>query len=185
MKQLVHIPKLIWKHISFWILFFVMVVLLTLVGKLSIYITSSFGALLIAYRVHSIKGSIKRLPYFLSLLALSFIFVFFAGIFGFSFVISYFFAATLFVTYISSKFFNLTQEILGLTVPAGFIRSVIISFFCLCIFYPFVVMNIKRLRDINLSGWFSLITLIPGISLLFEIFLCFKGTTKRSRKNRV
>ena len=97
-----------------------------------------------------------------------------------SFTISYFFVSSLFVIGYVLKISNLSQEILGLEIP-GIIRFLILGFLLLGILYLFVVLNLKRLRDINLSGWFSLLTLIPGISLLFEIFLCLKGSAKPSK----
>ena len=179
----------------FWVLFCLVVVFMKFAQNLDIsgnYFAPLIGVLLIASRIHSTKERIKRLSYFLSLLALLFLLIvlrqiinsqnfsmtFLIGIA--SFTISYFFVSSLFVIGYVLKIFNLSQEILGLEIP-GIIRTLILSFLLLGVLYPFVVLNLKRLRDINLSGWFSLLTLIPGISLLFEIFLCLKGSAKSSK----
>ena len=40
---------------------------------------------------------------------------------------------------------------------------------------------IKRLHDVNLSGWFSAIYLIPIINFLFLLFLLFKGSVEPNK----
>ena len=170
------------RGLVFWVLFCLVVVFMKSAQNLGIsgnYFAPLIGVLLIASRIHLTKGRIKRLPYFLYLLTLVFMVVvlrqiinsqnfsmtFLTGIV--SFTISYFFVSSLVVIGYILKISNLSQEILGLEVP-GIIRFLILGFLLLGILYPFVVLNLKRLRDVNLSGWFSLLTLIPGISLLFE-----------------
>ena len=202
MKRFMRIRKITW-ILCFWALFFVLVIFMTSVENLSTHgilsnlrislstISLYFGALLIANRVYSIKGRIKRVPYFLNLLALLFMLAILGNVgdslnnffqnFLFiilSFLNSYFFAAAYSVAEVSMKIFDLGQEILGLKIPTGFIRSLILGLLYVGIIYPFVVLNIKRLKDMSFSGWFSLISLIPVVSVLFEIFLCLKGSGK-------
>ena len=183
--------------LGFWILFFVLVGFMMLSkdylgNKVLAFVGSSFGVLLIGTYVNS-KESIKRLPYFLSLLALlltlailpkifissslSFLGVFFTVIFYFT--MSYFLMSSIYIMPVITKGWSLLQSILGLEIQSEFISATIISLSFLGVFYPFVILKIKRLNDINLSGWFSLITFIPFISVLFEIFLCLKGSAKK------
>ena len=181
--------------LGFWIAFFVLVAIIIPAKNLGIslnYFAPAFGALLIVSRVHSIKGRIKRLPYFFGLLGLLFMLIvlgvivksshnFFTEflLVNFSFLISYFFVSSLYLAFVILKVSHFSQEILGLKLLGGFPLS--FGLLCLGICYPFVTLNIKRLRDINMSGWFSLITLIPGISVLFELFLCLKGSARSGR----
>ena len=43
------------------------------------------------------------------------------------------------------------------------------------------VLTIKRLHDVNLSGWFSVINSVPIINLLFILFLLFKGSVEPNK----
>ena len=196
MRKQTHIHKLT-RILGFWILFFALVVLTVSSEALGInktYITMFFGILLIGNYVPYIKGEIKRRFYFFGLLALLFMLAILRKIFGiqpspnflmvffniiFYFTISYFFMSALYIMPITMKVLNLAQSTLGLEIQSNFIRTLILCLLFLGVFYPFVILNIKRLRDINLSGWFSLITFIPFISILFEIFLCFKGSVRK------
>lgn len=88
MKQFVRSHKLLW-NIAFWILFFAVVILMVLTFSVSDKIIAEadlskeefvdffipvfsflLAVLLIINRIYLVKGSVKRLPYFLSLLAL-------------------------------------------------------------------------------------------------------------------
>lgn len=196
MRKLLRTPKL--RILGFWILFFVLLILMIASEALGIpkpYFAFAFGILLIGNCVHSIQGRIKRWPYFLSLFALLFMLVILRKIFGSSlsffelfiqailtFTGSYFLVSILFVIPVVFRIRDLVKNILDLESLPDFVGVLILGFFLLAVFYPFVVLNIKRLRDIKLSGWFSLITLILGISFLFEIFLCLKGSKRLRRK---
>ena len=113
--------------LSFWLLFFVLVALMAspkILGISRSYLAFSFGALLIGSRVHSIKGRIKRWPYFLSLLALLFMLVALHKIFGISSnffelffsaaffftTISYFFVSSFFILPVAMKIYGLIQK---------------------------------------------------------------------------
>ena len=51
-----------------------------------------------------------------------------------------------------------------------------------CPMYPFPLMCIRRLHDLDKSGWFILIMLVPIINLLFIVYLLVaKGTTEPNR----
>lgn len=195
MREQTLIRKLI-RILGFWILFFALVVLTMSSKTLGInkfYIAMFFGVLLIGNYVPSIKGRIKRTTYFFGLLALLLILMVLSKTFGFQpspnffivfislFVFSYFLMSVFYVMPIMMNVLDLVQNALGLEIQSHFFRAIVMCMFFLGIFYPFVILNIKRLRDINLSGWFSLITFIPFISFLFEIFLCLKGSTRKKQ----
>lgn len=65
----------------------------------------------------------------------------------------------------------------GEAVTAASIYSVITGIIGLILLVPSLAISIRRLHDINKSGWFLLLALIPivgGIILL--IFACIEGT---------
>ncbi len=199
MKYYVRSLKITW-NFAFWVLF-VLVVFFTLIDSKTLgisktYFSSILGALLIVNRVYLVRGRIKRWPYFLNILALFLILValykFIYDSKSFSeicllispfFSISYFFAAGYVMLPLTIKVHSLVQDNLNLEVSSFLVRSLSMSFLCLAAFYPFVTLHIKRLRDINRSYWWTLATLIPGINILFEIFLFMKKSTKRKKKN--
>lgn len=198
MKQFVRTWKPAW-NLLFWILFFTSLAffmdILKTKGISRLYFAPSLGALLIANRVYLVKGSIKRLPYFLTLLSLFSILATLVHITSsqnfpkslslvglYSLMLSYFHVSALLATSVTPKIYNLLGETLNLKMPDGFTHLLIQQLLNLVIFYPFVALHIKRLRDIRLSYWLTLITLIPGINILFEFFLCFKGSAKRTKR---
>ena len=195
MKQFVRSRKWFW-NLSFLALFLALVFIKSskiIAISTTIYYVSYIGALLIINRVYLVKGCIKRWPYFLNLLTLFVILITIIKIsdssqsfldlsffFAMLFSISYFFASSLFTSPITWKIYNLTKDMLDLEVPSSVLSTSILSVLCLAIFYPFVVLHIKRLRDIKFSYWWTLLTLIPAINILFEIFLCFKKSARQS-----
>ena len=208
MKYVVRSLKVTWNFI-FLILFFTAAFFIVTKAKIIgiqttysgflPYFSSFLGILLIVNRVYLVKGRIKRWPYFLNLLTLFIILVIlttFSGIsknfLDLSFLvatmlsISYFFVSSLFIIPITIEIHNVIQKTHHLIqeVPTIVIRTFILSVLCFILFYPFVVLHIKRLRDIKLSYWWTLLTLIPGINILFEIFLCLKKSAKRSKKSK-
>ena len=73
------------------------------------------------------------------------------------------------VLYFLSRIFNERVEEIE-TLPA--LLSILMGF--LLLFWAYWILHIKRLHDVNLSGWFSLINLIPIINIFFFFFLLFK-----------
>ena len=57
----------------------------------------------------------------------------------------------------------------------------LIVVFVLAIVWIHWVLTIKRLHDVNLSGWFSVINSVPIINLLFILFLSFKGSVEPNK----
>lgn len=52
----------------------------------------------------------------------------------------------------------------------------------LFLFYGFIVIIIKRLHDLNQSGWLSLLVLLPLINILFLIYLfCVKSSNEANQ----
>tara|TARA_R110002110_G_scaffold65206_1_gene179866 strand:+ start:14626 stop:14991 length:366 start_codon:yes stop_codon:yes gene_type:complete len=70
----------------------------------------------------------------------------------------------------------------GDSVGPGFLISLLgIILFCL-IFWAGIVMAIKRFRDIDKSGWFCLLLLIPLIGLVVFVALLFiPGTPDKNK----
>ena len=66
-------------------------------------------------------------------------------------------------------------------IPLHAFFSFVLIVFGLITFIPNISLAIRRLHDINLSGWFIIIALIPYISLLILIPLAIKGDTKANK----
>ncbi|MGY6562557.1 MAG: DUF805 domain-containing protein [Luteibaculaceae bacterium] len=75
-----------------------------------------------------------------------------------------------------------------LTIPAVAVNLVdferesssfyLLSLIAVGSFVLIMLQNIKRLHDINLSGWYSVLLFVPLINLFLSLFLLFKpGTT--------
>ena len=56
----------------------------------------------------------------------------------------------------------------------GRLQGVLIIIWLLSIIYAHSVIAIKRLHDIDLSGWFSILVYIPYLGVLFYIYLILK-----------
>ena len=200
MKQFVRSYKLAW-NFGFWVLFFVLVFFTLakpeIIGVPKIYFSYFIGGLLIVNRIYLVEGRIKRIPYFLSLLVLLFVLVIIICItssIDFSKSLStvaisvpmssYFFAPSPFLVLGGAKVYMLVWKALNLKTPIPFIGFLTIGLLHLAVFYPFVALHVKRLRDIRFSYWWTLMTLIPGVHVLLEIFLSLKGSAKR-RSRRI
>ena len=53
---------------------------------------------------------------------------------------------------------------------------------CAIFFVFYGIQVIKRLHDVNLSGWFALLILIPTVNLFFFLYLLFAGGTVGANK---
>ena len=195
MKQFVRSRKMLW-NLIFLVLFLALVFIKPskIITILTFHYGLYIGILLIVNRIYLVKGSIKRLPYFLSLLILLSIPVILIKIISSAtflhtllissvlfFTASYFKLSFFCVTLVNIKFYKWIQESLSFKFQSDLIPFLTLGLLGLVIFYPFVVLHIKRLRDIKLSYWWTLLTLIPVINILFEIFLCLKGPPKQSK----
>lgn len=99
------------------------------------------------------KGRIKRLPYLFGILPMAFI--------------SYYSSS------VTAQFIN--------EIENPIIVILILIFVLIMIVWPFWVLHIKRLHDVNLSGWFSLIFLIPVINFFFVLFLFFRKSVEPNK----
>ena len=68
--------------------------------------------------------------------------------------------------------FNLIAPIVGF-IATGFLMIVA----AVPIFLGDILLGVRRLHDMNLTGWFMVLMFIPYVNLLFTAFLfCWKGT---------
>ena len=68
--------------------------------------------------------------------------------------------------------FNLIAPIVGF-IATGFLMIVV----AVPIFLVDILLGVRRLHDMNLTGWFMVLMFIPYVNLLFTAFLfCWKGT---------
>ena len=195
MKKIIT-PQLI-LIVGCWLLFIIFSFLLFGQGTNTPSISSFafLGVPVIVSCVYSVRGRIKRSAYFFSLCGLLFLLSLLGSLFSassffskfltviVSFTGSFLLASILMLMIFVIGITDFIRDILNLeSMPLIIIRSLIMIFLISSTYYLFIALKIKRLRDINLSGWFSLITLVPGINVLFEIFLCLKSSAKKPRK---
>ena len=55
--------------------------------------------------------------------------------------------------------------------------GLLISIAYLAIIIPSIAVGIRRLHDLDKSGWFYLLALVPFVSLVLLFWFCQKGTT--------
>jgi uncharacterized membrane protein YhaH (DUF805 family) len=51
------------------------------------------------------------------------------------------------------------------------ISNYIVTIYGLIVLLPMLGLSIRRLHDMNLSGWFVILTLLPGVNFVYLIFL--------------
>ncbi len=67
---------------------------------------------------------------------------------------------------------TIIDEVMGTTTPEG-ILGILGSIYGLLVFLPSLAIAVRRLHDINKSGWWILISLIPIIgSIILLVFYC-------------
>ncbi|NVJ61552.1 MAG: DUF805 domain-containing protein [Gammaproteobacteria bacterium] len=62
------------------------------------------------------------------------------------------------------------------------INELAIDLFFLILLWPVLAMQIKRLHDINLSGWFCVLSLIPYLGVIFQLIIGFIPGSKSQNK---
>jgi uncharacterized membrane protein YhaH (DUF805 family) len=68
------------------------------------------------------------------------------------------------------------DNVVGLTL-GGAPYGVLYSLYALAVFIPGLAVSVRRLHDVNKSGWFILIALIPLIGAIWLLVLfCTEGT---------
>ena len=80
-----------------------------------------------------------------------------------------------------SILFMFLIHFLNMFVSLGYFFFFVLFIFGLIIFIPNLSLAIRRLHDINLSGWFVILALIPYIGFLMLIPLAIKGDAKENK----
>jgi uncharacterized membrane protein YhaH (DUF805 family) len=76
----------------------------------------------------------------------------------------------------------IVEGILGINRMVGGIYGPILSLFVLALIIPSLAVSIRRLHDIDKSGWFLLLAFIPLIgSIILLVFFCTNGTSGPNR----
>lgn len=82
-------------------------------------------------------------------------------------------------------FFILFQILIGLFLALiGWILGVgeaLASIYALATFIPTVAVMVRRLHDINFSGWWALLSFIPIINIAFIVLVCLNSTEGDNR----
>lgn len=63
----------------------------------------------------------------------------------------------------------------------GGIAGIIIMFFVLGILIPSLAVGVRRLHDVDKSGWFYLLALVPFGSIVLLVWFCQRGTEGPNR----
>ena len=72
----------------------------------------------------------------------------------------------------------LVEAILAMAGPSAAVLSVVVP---LALFIPSLAVLIRRLHDLDRSGWWSLIALVPLVNLVLIFWLVRKGTEGDNR----
>jgi len=83
-------------------------------------------------------------------------------------------------TILATVFLYFATAAMGLGRELSFYISLSIIF--IATLWPFLSVTIKRLHDIDLTGWFSLIALVPYINLLFVLLVGLVPGNKATNK---
>ena len=60
--------------------------------------------------------------------------------------------------------------------------SILVGLFGLAIIIPWLALTVKRLHDINLSGWWQLVLFIPLLGILFGLGIGFTDSDSGENK---
>lgn len=87
------------------------------------------------------------------------------------------------INFIISLVIGLAESALGWKFTVGIGEIGILScIYCLFIFIPSLAIMVRRLHDIDKSGWLVLLELIPVVgSIILIVFFCMKGTVGDNR----
>jgi uncharacterized membrane protein YhaH (DUF805 family) len=73
-------------------------------------------------------------------------------------------------------------KLLPALYPNPTFELISIFLFNICIFFPSLSISVRRLHDLDYSGWFVLIAFIPIVNLILQLFLLFKRGNKDINK---
>ena len=71
--------------------------------------------------------------------------------------------------------------LLGGLMGSESVAMAILIVFYLAIIIPSLAIGVRRLHDLDKSGWFYLLALIPLVSLILLVWFCMKGTDGPNR----
>lgn len=86
-----------------------------------------------------------------------------------------------------SEFWWFILFIILVSIAAGFIDGIIGTapaiglIVGLALLIPNIAVGVRRLHDIDMSGWWMLISIVPFVSLILIYFCCKKGTEGPNR----
>ncbi|MBS7782526.1 DUF805 domain-containing protein, partial [Providencia stuartii] len=63
----------------------------------------------------------------------------------------------------------------------GIVALVLLMIYCVAILIPSLAVTVRRLHDIDKSGWWYLLTFIPFGGLVIFVFTCLDGTPGNNR----
>lgn len=73
--------------------------------------------------------------------------------------------------------FMIIVYVVGVLLAAAVpILGILVLIFYLAIIIPSIAVSIRRLHDLDKSGWWILLSLVPIVSLLLLYWFCLKGT---------
>lgn len=61
------------------------------------------------------------------------------------------------------------------------VGSLVLGIAYLAIIIPVIAIGVRRLHDLDKSGWFYLLALVPLVSLILLVWFCMKGTDGPNR----
>lgn len=61
--------------------------------------------------------------------------------------------------------------------PLGIVGLVVLGLFALAMIVPTIAVSVRRFHDLGKSGWFYLLSFIPGVGgFIVLVFMCLEGT---------
>ena len=73
---------------------------------------------------------------------------------------------------------GLALELISLAIP---FLHVVTWLYGLAVIIPLTAMTVRRLHDVNKSGWWVLIGIVPLLNLLLVVYCCMAEGTGRNR----
>lgn len=80
----------------------------------------------------------------------------------------------LIIPIVSFGYYSQPQDLQALSTPLIFILII----FTLAFFYLYITFMIRRLHDVNQTGWFALLIFIPLVNLILALYLLFAPGTQ-------
>ena len=87
------------------------------------------------------------------------------------------FMLRLFIVYFMSVMIDVLLGTYDEEAGIGIVSGIVVLLFLL----PSISVSVRRLHDINRSGWWMLLTIIPFASFVLLVFYCLDGTKGENR----